>query len=380
MSIEKIRILALVTDAFGGHGGIAQYNRHLLTALASHECVTEVVAIPRLMPHLPETLPSKLGYITDALEGKEYVAQGLIGKLKYILTVLRLLGKKPGFDFVICGHINLLPVARLAQMRAGAPMLLIIHGVDAWNPSDSWLVNFLARRVRHLASVSDVTLKRFLSWSESSCLRSYILPNAIDSRLFGTGEKSPVLLDRYGLTGKKVLMTFGRLVSTERAKGFDKVLELLPELRLSIPDLAYLIVGGGEHRERLIRKARDLGVADLVVFAGMIPEGEKADHYRLADVFVMPSRGEGFGIVFLEAMACGIPVIASNSDGGREAVRDGLLGTLINPDDRDGIKQAIMKALVSGSGKVPEGLSYFEFSNFEKRVHQTVETIVFNRE
>ena len=196
-----------------------------------------------------------------------------------------------------------------------------------------------------------------------------MLPNAIHAEWYGPGGKSSALLERYRLTGRTVLMTLGRLVSAERYKGFDEALELLPELARALPDVAYLVVGDGSDRERLEDKARVLGVADRVVFTGNIPESEKADHYRLADVYVMPSQGEGFGFVLLEAMACGIPVIASTLDGGREAVRDGQLGILVDPADRAQLKRAILDALRQPKGIVPAGLEHYSFGNFEARAH-----------
>ncbi len=101
---------------------------------------------------------------------------------------------------------------------------------------------------------------------------------------------------------------------------------MLPSLAERIPGIAYLIVGDGDDRARLEAKAACLGVADRVVLAGFIPETAKADHYRLADAYVMPGWGEGFGIVYLEAMACGLPVLGSKLDGSREALREGDLG------------------------------------------------------
>jgi phosphatidyl-myo-inositol dimannoside synthase len=96
-------------------------------------------------------------------------------------------------------------------------------------------------------------------------------------------------------------MTLGRLSKHEKYKGVDGILELMPALLKDIPNIAYLIVGDGTDRKRLEEKARSLGVHGHVVFAGYIPESEKAEHYRLADAYVMPGRGEGFGIVYLEA-------------------------------------------------------------------------------
>src|SRR6185295_7156824 len=99
------------------------------------------------------------------------------------------------------------------------------------------------------------------------------------------------------------------------------------------PTLKYMIVGDGDDLARLEQKTFSLGLSERVIFAGRISEEEKAAHYCLADAYVMPSRGEGFGIVFLEALACGLPVMGSLADGGREALLDGALGCLVDPSN-----------------------------------------------
>src|SRR5205085_1990385 len=128
-----------------------------------------------------------------------------------------------------------------------------------------------------------------------------------------------------------VILTVGRLVAQERCKGFDEVIEIMPQLVKRFPYIKYLIVGDGSDRSRLEAKAEALGVRDSVVFTGYIPESEKVAHYNLADVYVMPSHGEGFGIVLLEAAACGVPVVGSRGDGSREALLGGRLGSLVDP-------------------------------------------------
>jgi glycosyltransferase involved in cell wall biosynthesis len=184
------------------------------------------------------------------------------------------------------------------------------------------------------------------------------------------------LLQRYGLTGKTVLLTLSRLSPTDNYKGIDEVMELLPALAQQIPGIAYLIVGEGDDRKRLETKARSLGIADRVVFAGFIPENEKADHYRLADAYVMPGWGEGFGIVYLEALACGIPVLGSKLDGSREALRNGELGILVDPHDRDDLWRGLLEVLKRPRGVSPPGLGYFSLENFERRCHALIGRIL----
>jgi glycosyltransferase involved in cell wall biosynthesis len=361
-----MRILALVSDAFGGIGGIALYNRDLLGALCAYPGVTEVVALPRRAPLPLEPLPSGLTYLTAGLESK---AKYFLGSLRRLVT--------PGkYDIIFAAHLNLLPLAYLAQRRFGAPLALLIYGIDAWSPPPGRLAAGLAGRVQAVISISRVTAERFRDWSGVGADETYILPNAVDQWRYGAGPKNPDLLRRYGLAGKTVLLTLGRLAASERYKGVDEVLELLPELAGSYPEIAYLIGGDGDDRQRLEAKASALGVADRVVFAGYLAEAEKADHYRLADAYVMPGRGEGFGFVFLEAMACGVPVLGSKLDGSREALRDGALGVLVDPREREDLRRGLLEVLHRPRGVIPEGLNYFSLENFTRRCHDIVRRIL----
>jgi phosphatidylinositol alpha-1,6-mannosyltransferase len=140
-----------------------------------------------------------------------------------------------------------------------------------------------------------VTLGRFAQWCHIRPDRKAILPNAIHLEQYGVGEKSPDLVARYGLEGKRVLMTLGRMVGKDRAKGFDEVIDLMPRLVAEDPSIVYLGAGRGPDRERLESRAAQPGRERHVIFTGLVPEQRKADYFCLADVYVMPSRGEGFG-------------------------------------------------------------------------------------
>ena len=391
----KLHAIVLLSDGFGGFGGIAKFNRDFMCALASHPQMAEVQAVARLMPNDPGEVPSNVTLVRGSLGGKRKFIRAAI-------EVARAVKKRAGDEpvLIFCGHINLSPLAAIVQRVVGGSVHLIIHGIDAWRTNRNPAVRASLSTLSGFITVSHVTKQRFQRWTGLRSDQGVILPNCVDLKVFSPGPRSPVLQSRYGLNGAKVIMTFGRLESAERYKGFDEVIEVLPQLAPVFPGITYLVCGDGHDRARLVAKAREEGCnvfdywsADRttlsthhvddprprVIFTGRVDEREKVDHYRLADAYVMPSSGEGFGIVYLEALACGIPAIGSKADGSREALRDGRLGQLVDPTSPLEIVRAIANVLnANGSGIAAvdrEALSYFSSENFERRVHAIVDGI-----
>jgi glycosyltransferase involved in cell wall biosynthesis len=356
-----MKLLALVTDAYGGRGGIAKFNRDLLSALCSHRACEKVVALPRVIVEDQGVLPKRLSYLSDSAGGKA----------RYVARLARVATREK-FAGIVCGHLNLLPLAALVARYQRAPLLQIVHGVEAW-PRGSGIRRIAVRRVDFVVSVSEFTQQRFLAWSGLPESRGQVVPNCIDATLYGVGPKRPDLVERYGIEGRTVLLTLGRLSAAERYKGIDEVLEVIPTLVASIPSLSYLIAGEGDDRPRLEAKALSLGIADRVVFTGYVSEHEKADHYRLADAFVMPGRGEGFGIVYLEALACGVPVVASAADASHEVVAGEAAGFIAHPDRPAQIAEAIRLAVARTERTTPPRLAEFSVDAFEKRWHLVID-------
>jgi glycosyltransferase involved in cell wall biosynthesis len=344
-----LKILLLCTDAYGGHGGIALYNRDLAEALAARADVEEVLVVPRVVRSDPGVIPPKITFLADAARGPAH----------YLRALARVRGKA---DLVICGHVNLLPVA---CMLAKHP-LLFVYGIEAWKPIR---MPRLLHRAAAVVSISNITRSRLLAWSHYAG-PTHLLPNAIHAEQYGIRPKRQDLVERYKLEGKRVLLTVGRLAAEERYKGFDEVIEILDKLP---EDVVYIIAGGGNDFPRLQRKAVQCGLADRVIFTGLFPEEEKADLYALADVYVMPSRGEGFGYVFLEALASGVPVIGSRLDGGREALLDGVLGLLVDPSNPSEIERAVREVLGNARRGIPAELEHFSFERFRQRLDAIVE-------
>ena len=349
-----MRVLLLCTDAYGGHGGIALYNRDLARALASRDDCDEVMVVPRVMRTATGDIPPKVTFVADAARGPVH----------YLRALARAKRSRP--DLVICGHVNLLPVACMLASRP----LLMIYGIEAWKRVHRPVADRFLRRCRAVISISEITRDRFLQWSRYPGA-TFLLPNAIHTEEYGIRPPRPDLVARYGLEGKRVLLTVGRLAEGERYKGFDEVLEILGQLP---DDVVYLIAGGGNDATRLQQKAAALGLAQRVIFTGLFPEEEKADLYALADLYVMPSRGEGFGFVFLEALASGVPAIGSKHDGGREALLGGELGLLVDPSNPAEIAAAIREVLARGRSRtIPSNLAHFSFERFVERLNAIVD-------
>lgn len=355
-----LNVLFLLTDGYGSYGGISQFNRDFLSALAASDAVDRVDAIPRLVPHpILEEIPSSVAYDPSAARGKASFVRRAIERA--------LIGAGP--DVVICGHLHLLPFACLIAKVRHVPLFLIIHGIEAWQPTHHVLANRLVSTVDGVLAVSRFSADKFASWSGVPSESCTILPNCVDLARFTPQERDRGLAARYGIVSDKVIMTLGSLSSKERRKGFDEVLEAIPQLINRHSKLKYMIVGSGPDQGRLMRRAEALGVADRVVFTGRIAEDEKVAHYSLADIFAMPSVGEGFGIVLLEAAACGVPVVGSNADGSREALRDGLLGRLVDPDKPEELVEAVGHMLDCPTvRRRPTGIEEFTVDRFRGRV------------
>jgi glycosyltransferase involved in cell wall biosynthesis len=357
-----MRVQMLLTDGFGGFGGIARFNRDFLGALNACVLVERVYALPRIISNpIEETIP----------EAVVYERQAARGRVSYAFSLFRHAVRGPRADLVICGHINLLPLAWAAARLTCTRLVLVIHGYEAWLPSSHKVSNLLVKRIDAFIAVSRYSAERFVQWSGVPAVRGFILPNCVDLDRFQPRERDPMLVNRYGLRSAFVMLTVARLASGERYKGIDEVINVMPRLLRQLPDLRYLIVGDGSDRARLEAKVQANGLSDYVTFAGRIPEAEKVAHYNLADVYVMPSYGEGFGIALIEAAACGVPIIGSSVDGSRDALLDGALGDMVDPTKPEDLVLAIEAAIKARRHRIRNQLvETFGISRFRTRVEK----------
>jgi glycosyltransferase involved in cell wall biosynthesis len=266
---------------------------------------------------------------------------------------------REGPDFILATHPHfakaLAPLSFLGMRCVAAA-----HGIETWGFMGG-AFGVALRRLKGILPVSEYTREIIGREGKVPLSRMCVVPDTFRQDAFKVGPKCEKLQERYGLKADQpVILTIGRISSTEQYKGHDRVLHALPTLLSKHPNLHYIIGGCGDDEPRLRQICVRLNIEMNVTFAGFIHEDELADHYRLADLYVMPSTGEGFGIVFLEALACGRPCLVGNRDASSEAIDHGRLGFVVDPLDTAQISSAICEFFAGAHDKpwlhVPEFL------------------------
>ncbi len=263
-----------------------------------------------------------------------------------MLLAARALVRKDDIRVLHIGHLYLGTVGLELRRWHRIPYVLYLHGGEMAPYMRSRAVRHLVRRVVEGACLVIANSRFTVDHYEAMGMRprrAQILMPVPDTRRFRPDLDPRPIRDRYGLKDDRVVLTVGRLVPR---KGHDLVLRALAALKEE--PVRYMIVGTGPEERRLRDLAQALGVQDRVVFAGYVPDEELPGLYAACDVFVMPSRLlktrdgiEGFGTVFLEAGACGKPVIGGRSGGVVEAVEDGRTGLLVDPHDAGALAEAL---------------------------------------
>lgn len=233
---------------------------------------------------------------------------------------------------IIAGHPNLAPIAVwLQKISPCARAVVMAHGVEVWQPLP--LVRRAAiRAADRVTGPSTDTLDKLGSVQRVSSSRTRLLPWPINPDFLRLTAQTDLPLPS-GLPQGKIVLTIGRAASSEQYKGTDDLIRAVVQLQSEMPELYLIAVGGGDDLARLQRLAGESGASQKVHFLQRLSREQLAACYARADVFAMPSAGEGFGIVFLEAMAFGKPVIAAACGGALDLVQDGVNGLLVPPRD-----------------------------------------------
>ena len=320
-------------------GGIQHYSICLAQALSEllPRCSIEVLSkndcgrrieIERVTVH-------EFGHLPKALRTVAFAAKGLA--MAAIDKPVALIATHPHFA--------------KAMRWSSRPYLAVAHGVETWGHLDGAL-GVALRKAAGVLPVSEFTRQVLLREGGLDPDKVIVVPDTLRESAFAPGPKPDYLLQRHGLKPHQpVLLTVGRLAASEAYKGHDQVIAALPAIRRTYPDVRYVIVGTGDDLARLKACAASHGQEEAVIFAGFIPDHELADYYRLCDAFVMPSTGEGFGIVYLEALATGRPCIVGNQDASPEAIGNGRLGFVVDPRSPGEIGDAVIQLLTKAHGK-----------------------------
>jgi phosphatidylinositol alpha-1,6-mannosyltransferase len=283
-------------------------------------------------------------------------------KLKVLRKAVSMI-RREGIDVVcVCELSSGSWLGLLLKRMLGIPYINYIHGEEITTEVPYRLFGRRRRQYLHNAdavvAVSEFTRRTLIDKMGVAPERIELIVNGVDAERFQPGPKSQDLLERYGLAGKRVLLTVGRLV--ER-KGIDTTIRALPQILAQCPDARYLIVGTGDYRAELEALVAEHGVGEQVIFAGRVPHDELVAHYQLCDLFVMPNRElanhdtEGFGLVFLEANACGKAVVAGRAGGVVEAVRHGETGLNVDGEDVGAVAGAITSLLLDDTRREAMG-------------------------
>lgn len=330
-----------VPDLLASRGGIQTYSTFLLAALREARPHSEFRVFIKNEKYpagksregVPLSRLTCTGHGPAAVRTANFATQALWWAMR----------EKP--SLIITSHLHFSPLARYLKRWFQIPYWTIAHGIDAWGVKSRSICDAL-QEADLVLSVSNYTQDRLLKEQQLDRRRVGILPNTLDPRNFVIRPKPSHLLMRYGLRSEQpLLLTVARLDSHERYKGYDTVIRALPKIRETLPDVHYLLVGKGKDSTRVAELIRTLNLERNVTLVGYVPDEELCDYYNLCDVFTMPSKKEGFGIVFLEALACGKPVLAGNQDGSVDALCYGKLGVLIDPDQTEEIARILTQML-----------------------------------
>ena len=224
-----------------------------------------------------------------------------------------------------------------------------IHGEELTSVADGRFERLKTRFLRQadgIVAVSRFAAQAAIDIGKVDAARIEIIPNGVDLDLFQPRPRKAELAARY--QGGPILFTVARLI--ER-KGVDAMIAALPRVIARFPQVHYIVAGQGPEREALLALRDSLGLQDHVTLVGSISDDSLVDHYALADLFVMPNRqlpngdNEGFGLVFLEANACGKAVVAGDAGGTADAVLAGENGLLVDGTDIDAIAEAVTRLL-----------------------------------
>lgn len=356
----------VVTDGYGGRGGIAQYNRHLIKAVSEIKNIQSVTVMQRKIFYNLESKPKKVKLVKNVENSK----------IKFFFRILSYLFKKKNYDAIFCCHIHLLPFAWILSKKFKCPIILIIFGEEAWKPTKHKIANFLSKEISYLITIRHYTAKKFLNWSKIINNNYYYIPNCIEHKKFKNNIRSLKLIKKLKLKDKKIIISCGRMDVEDKNKGMDEIIEILNDLSEKIRNVLYIIIGDGDDKQRLERKAKKLKVDHLILFLGNISEKKKKYIYSFGHIMAMPGSRKSFDrypyrFVNLEGLASGMHVLCSKLNYKSDLMDKNIkMLTQVNPNN----KKEILNKLISllNRKKINYDLDNLNFSSFKSKVENFV--------
>ena len=279
-------------------------------------------------------------------------------------------------DLVVCSHVALGPIGHTLLRLYRVPYVVIGYGIDVWGPLGPRRQTAL-RRAARVVALSRFTARQIESVHGVAASRLAVVHPAVDPVLLRAASAA---VPRRPHDGDVTLLSVARLSARERYKGVDTVIAALPSILAEPGGVRYVVAGDGDDLPRLRALAEERGVAEAVDFVGAVQRAGLPALYGAGDIFVMPSvaerrdggwTGEGFGIVYIEASAFELPVVAGNGGGAPEAVQDGVTGYVVDGRDAGAvaatlvrlIKDPVLRARMGAAGRawVDEGFTFDRF-------------------
>jgi len=300
-------------------------------------------------------------------------------KRRFIGATISTAKDRPSLIFV--AHPNLAPIGWLAKKLTGAKMIVVGYGIDVWEPLPP-IRRLALQAADAVLVISSYTAQRIVQIQQVTASKVHLLPLAIEPAFWKAAQEPFDGILPSGFPQGRVLLSVTRLAASAGYKGVDTVIRVLPQIAAQVTDVQYAVVGDGDDRPRLERLSHAVGTADRVHFLGQVKSPELMSCYRNCEAFVLPSKGEGFGLVFLEAMAFGKPVVAGAHGGTLDIVQNGVTGFLVQHGDIERLAWALECLLMDDRLRQEMGQraqkhvrSNYLYEHFQARLLQSIEDV-----
>lgn len=354
---ENRRVLFGGTSLWAGTGGIQRVSRMMARVLSEHPFSRDRTQYISLLDQAP---PPDLTLNVIPMAGSKwrFCKSVFLSRMSHFVT----------------DGCHVAQVARLPGLRR-KPLMTFIHGIEVWENSRPGYIK--TAKAASMALFNSEYTRRRAERLHGPFNNGVICPLATES------EELPAALPR---RNRPDVLIVGRITERERYKGHHELIEAWPKVVQAVPDARLRIVGKGSGEVELKQLAAGTGVSDSIIFEGFVAEEKLDDLYAEASVFAMPSRGEGFGLVYVEAMRHGLPVITCANEAGAEVIREGTTGFAVDLQKTDELAERIVQLLRDpdlarrmGQAGREHWAANYRFTHFQNRFTQYLNQF-FDRE